>query len=104
MSYRYSNSYTPRPAEPSLRTMMTGLLIGFVVVSLLVFLAGRVPFVPTATPIVGASYRDYVVPAREQLSSYGRTEQGTIHIPIERAMQLIAERGLPTRDNPSPTP
>lgn len=104
MSYRFSNSYSSRRPEPSLRVMMTGLLVGFVVVSLLVFLAGRVPFVPSATPLSGVTYRDYVDPARERLSTYGRTDQGTIHVPIDRAMDLIAERGLPTRENPSPTP
>lgn len=36
-----------------------------------------------------------------QLSSYGWVDQkaGTVHIPIARAMELIAERGLPVRQN-----
>lgn len=104
MSYRFSDSYSARRPEPSLRVMMTGLLVGFVVVSLLVFLAGRVPFTPTSTPLSGPSYRDYAAVDRELLSTYGRTEAGAIHIPIDRAMDLLAERGLPTRDNPSETP
>jgi hypothetical protein len=104
MSYRFSNPYTPRSPQPSLRTMMTGLVVAFVMISLVVFLAGRVPFVPSATPLSGVSYRDYVAQDRATLSTYGRTEQGTIHIPIDRAMDLVAERGLPTRTNPSPTP
>jgi len=35
----------------------------------------------------------------ERLNSYGYVDQpaGVIHIPIERAMQLVAERGLPVR-------
>ena len=35
----------------------------------------------------------------EELNSYGWVDQkaGIVHIPIERAMQLIAERGLPVR-------
>jgi hypothetical protein len=35
----------------------------------------------------------------EQLNSYGWVDQpaGTVHIPIERAMRLVAERGLPVR-------
>jgi hypothetical protein len=35
----------------------------------------------------------------EQLNSYGWIDQkvGVVHIPIERAMQLVAERGLPVR-------
>ncbi len=37
--------------------------------------------------------------ANERLHSYGWVdrEAGVIHIPIERAMELVAERGLPTR-------
>lgn len=104
MSYRYSNSYTPKAPEPSLRVMMTGLLVGFVVVSLLVFLFGRVPFTPTSTPLSGTTYKEYVARDQELLTTYGRTPQGSIHIPLERAMELTAERGLPTRENPSPTP
>jgi hypothetical protein len=103
MSYRYSNRAAAAP-EPSLRVMMTGLLVGFVVVSLLVFLFGRVPFTPSSTPLSGTSYKEYVARDTELLTSYGRTQQGTIHIPIDRAMDLTADRGLPTRDNPSPTP
>lgn len=36
---------------------------------------------------------------RERLSSYGWVEkaQGTVHIPIEEAMRLTIERGLPVR-------
>lgn len=39
----------------------------------------------------------------QRLNSYGWVDQnaGTAHIPIERAMQLILERGLPAR-NPGP--
>jgi hypothetical protein len=103
-SYRFSNSFPARAPQPSLRTMMTGLLVGFVVVSLLVFLFGRVPFTPGSTPLDGPSYKEYVANDTELLTTYGRTPQGSIHIPIDRAMDLIAQRGLPTRENPSPTP
>jgi hypothetical protein len=39
------------------------------------------------------------------LNSYGWVDEkaGTVHIPIERAMDLVAERGLPTRDQSSTT-
>ena len=35
----------------------------------------------------------------ETLASYGWVGQsgGTVHIPIERAMQLVVQRGLPTQ-------
>lgn len=104
MSYRYGNSPPAARQAPSERRIMTALLIGFVVVSLAVLLAGRVPFVPSVTPISGPSYRTYVEDDRRLLGSYGYTLEGRVHIPIERAMDLLAERGLPTRDSPSPTP
>lgn len=104
MSYRYQSSYQPARRAPGAIQIMSGLLATFVVVSLLVMLAGRVPFVPSVTPIAGPTYKDYVIPARELLTSYGYTMEGSVHIPIDRAMDLIAERGLPTRSNPSPTP
>jgi hypothetical protein len=38
----------------------------------------------------------------QYLESYGWVDQGrgTVHIPIERAMQLLLERGLPARQQP----
>lgn len=105
MSYRFGTP-APAPRQPSLRTMMTGLLVAFVVVSLLVFLAGRVPFVPTPSPVDRSqtTYRNYVEADRALLSEYARTSDGRIQIPIDRAMDLLVERGLPTRDNPGATP
>jgi hypothetical protein len=40
---------------------------------------------------------DFRAKEEEQLNSYGWLDQkaGVVHIPIERAMQLVAERGLP---------
>jgi hypothetical protein len=103
MSYRYGNS-VQAARQPNERRIMIALLIGFVVLSLLVLMAGRFPLSPTVTPLSGPSYTTYVEDDRQLLGSYGYTLEGTVHIPIERAMDLIAERGLPTRDNPSPTP
>ena len=42
----------------------------------------------------------------EKLYTYGWVDQsaGTVHIPIERAMQLIVERGLPTQVKAGTTP
>jgi hypothetical protein len=42
----------------------------------------------------------------EKLNSYGwvNKEAGIIRIPIERAMDLIALRGLPTRNSPNEKP
>jgi hypothetical protein len=42
----------------------------------------------------------------EQLNSYGWTDEkaGTVHIPIERAMELTAQRGLPVYSEKAATP
>ena len=42
--------------------------------------------------------RDFRLKEEQQLHSYDWVDQsaGTLHIPIDQAMQLIAERGLPT--------
>lgn len=44
-----------------------------------------------------------VLAQEQQLNSYGWIDEkaGVVHIPIERAMQLIAEKGLPTREQGS---
>ena len=38
----------------------------------------------------------------ERLHSYGWVDQGAgiVHIPIDRAIDLIVERGLPAREGP----
>ncbi|NCC31965.1 MAG: hypothetical protein EOM24_08055 [Chloroflexia bacterium] len=104
MNYRFSPSVQDEPQLPSAGRLMALMLTVFAIVSIAVLLAGRVPFVPSADPISGPSYRDYVVPDRALLSSYGYTLEGNVHIPIDRAMELIAERGLPTRDAPLANP
>ncbi len=40
---------------------------------------------------------------REKLEGYGQNEDGTYKIPIDKAMEQIAKRGLPTRSN-APAP
>ncbi len=42
--------------------------------------------------------------ADEDLKNYGWVDQskGTVHIPIERAMELLVERGVPTRAQAAP--
>ena len=44
-------------------------------------------------------FRGFVMDQAKQLSSYGWVDEkaGVAHIPIDRAMQLIEERGLPLR-------
>ncbi|WP_322493662.1 hypothetical protein [Chloroflexus sp.] len=84
-------------AEPPLSRLMIAGLMVFLVLSLVVLLAGRVPFTPQPAPVTGNTYRSYVTEARTLLNSYGYTPEGKVHIPIDRAMDLIVERGLPVR-------
>ncbi|NTW01367.1 MAG: hypothetical protein HGA19_08645 [Oscillochloris sp.] len=108
MSYRV-RTYNQAPVQsqvqaPSALRIMTALLVAFVLLSLLILLAGRVPFTPIPLPQSGTNYHQFVAKDTELLSTYGNTAEGAVHIPISRAMQLIVERGLPVSDNPLPTP
>ncbi len=49
---------------------------------------------------------DFRLREDQRLSSYGWIDQasGVVHIPIERAMELVAQRGLPTRMQTAETP
>jgi hypothetical protein len=104
MSYR-SRAFNEAPVQvPSALRLMTTLVVAFVMISLLVLLAGRVPLPPHSVPESGTSYKVYVARDTQLLSTYGYTTEGKVHIPIDRAMQLIVERGLPVRDNATATP
>ncbi|NTV63277.1 MAG: hypothetical protein HGA65_07040 [Oscillochloris sp.] len=112
MSYRV-RSFAPAPAPksasdqpqvPSALRIMTALVIAFVLISLLILLAGRVPFSPQPLPQSGSTSAQYVSDANQLLTTYGRNADGTYHIPINEAMKLIVERGLPVRATATPTP
>ncbi|MGH9537500.1 MAG: hypothetical protein ACRD3H_06240 [Terriglobales bacterium] len=49
---------------------------------------------------------DFRMQEEKTLNSYGWVDQpaGVVHIPIERAMQLLAQRGLPTRPQSGTAP
>jgi hypothetical protein len=50
--------------------------------------------------------KDFRMQEEQTLNSYGWVDQqnGVVRIPIERAMQLLAERGLPTRPQTGTVP
>jgi hypothetical protein len=60
----------------------------------------HVPPEPRLQPDERAQLRVLRAYEKEQLDSYGwvKKSSGIVHIPIERAMALTVERGLPTRD------
>ncbi|MGO8985886.1 MAG: hypothetical protein ACLPHI_05885 [Terriglobales bacterium] len=49
-------------------------------------------------------FKDFLIRQEEQLNSYGWVDQkdGVAHIPIERAMDLIVQHGLPVRAPSNP--
>jgi hypothetical protein len=49
---------------------------------------------------------DVLLPEEETLNSYGWVDQkaGVVHIPIEHAMELVAQRGLPVRPQEGAAP
>ena len=105
MSYRFTGSYsTVERTAPSAWRLMLAALLAFILISFLVLLAGRVPFTPTPTAIEGSTYRDYVSQDRTLLDGYGYTTEGNVHIPIDRAMDLLVERGLPVSEDAAQTP
>ena len=61
--------------------------------------AGTVPAAVIRRQNPASESEQYVTEQNERLNSYGWVNQssGVVHIPIERAMQLLLERGLPTR-------
>jgi hypothetical protein len=50
--------------------------------------------------------RDFRLKEEQTLNSYGWVDEkaGAVHIPIERAMQLLAQRGLPTKPKAGTAP
>lgn len=93
----YSAVDTSEP--PTLRRLMIAGLLAFVLISLLVLLAGRVPFPPQPGAPVGTNTAaSYQARDRELLKTYGYTMEGKVHIPITEAMRLIVERQLPVAE------
>lgn len=102
MSYRYrTDPYAAtRPGTTlTARNAMLGMLVTFVVVAALVFLLGDIDQRLNPQPVSGVSYQQVKLEYAERLSTYGWVDRsaGSVHIPIERAIELTAQRGLPVR-------
>ena len=61
--------------------------------------AGTVPAAVIRRQNPASESEQYLAEQNERLNTYGWVSQngGVVHIPIERAMQLLLQRGLPTR-------
>lgn len=57
---------------------------------------------PARLPVRPQDQRQLQAQWEERLQSYGWVDQdaGVVHIPIDRAIDLVIERGLPTREEP----
>jgi hypothetical protein len=63
--------------------------------------AAQLPPAPRLQPNPSADWQQVRAAAEAVLHSYGQ-RSGGVRIPIDRAMDLIAQRGLPARNNPPP--
>ena len=62
------------------------------------------PASPRIQPNPGADMQGYFQSQQNLLNSYGWIDRqnGIVRLPIDRAMELLLERGLPTRPNSAP--
>ena len=125
-----ANVHTHEKSDASPRTIlvaMSGLVMGAVVVWLCVaalwhFLSKSEEH-PSATPFTYGAPRElppdpklqvtpyldwdrYRQEQMRQLNGFGWVDQGAgkVHIPIDRAMDIVAKQGLPSRPAPAPAP
>jgi hypothetical protein len=68
--------------------------------------APRLPAAPRLQQIPSKELFDFRTKENEELNSYGWVDKnaGTVHIPIDDAMLLILERGLPSREQGASAP
>jgi hypothetical protein len=68
--------------------------------------APRLPAAPRLQQIPSKELYDFRTKENEELQSYGWVDKnaGTVHIPIDDAMRLILERGLPSREQDASKP
>ena len=81
------------------RNVMVALLISFLVVTAMVLAWGEFGSISQPLRLGSPTYREFKAEANERLSTYGWMDRqtNTVHIPIDRAIDLTVERGLPTR-------
>jgi hypothetical protein len=67
---------------------------------------GRLPPAPRLQTNPIGDLRAFQTGEEKVLDSYGWLDQkaGTVHIPIDRAMDLVVQRGLPARTGGAPSP
>lgn len=101
LRYR-AQSYAPvrrAPRMPSARNLIITMLAVFLVVTVIILGLGDLPARPGPETYTGLTYRDLKVQDERLLTTYGwvNQQEGVVRIPIDRAIDLVAERGLPVR-------
>ncbi len=63
----------------------------------------RLPPEPRLQPTPALDYQAYRAEEARRMTSWGWVDerQGVVHIPVERAMDILAARGLPSRAQPA---
>jgi hypothetical protein len=81
------------------RTIIVVMIAIFFAISITALLAGFLPAKPAVLPTTGVTYQEVFAQDRQVLDNYAwlNRQEGRVYIPVNRAMDLIAERGLPTR-------
>jgi hypothetical protein len=82
------------------RNVVIALMAVFITVSCIILISGVLPASPTVQPLEGYSYSELEVEDELVLGTYSwvNREEGVVAIPVDRALELIAEEGLPTRE------
>lgn len=90
------------PAEEPVnaRNVVVALMAVFITVSCIILISGVLPVRPSVQPLEGYSYTELDVENEQVLGTYGwiNREEGVVAIPVDRALELIAAEGLPTRE------
>ncbi len=93
-------TYPTRKKMSGAVMLMATALVVFVALSVFIVVMGKLPTRPVLTPVGSAQeWRTLRAEQQEVLSSYGwiDEENGVVRIPVERAMSLLVERGLPVQ-------
>ena len=80
--------------------LMATALVVFVALSVFIVVMGNLPTRPVLTPVGSAQeWRTLRAEQQELLGSHGwiDEENGVVRIPVERAMSLLVEQGLPVQ-------
>lgn len=99
-SFRGSYSGVSSEEPINARNVVIALMAVFIAVSCIILISGVLPVRPTVQPLEGYSYSELQVENELVLGTYGwvNRDEGIVALPIDRALELVANEGLPTRE------